>query len=142
MHSDDELEAIRRKKMQELMRRSQTPKAPSVLEPLANGIVNLLDASNFWPTIQKTKTALVDFYGEWCQPCKMLAPILAELAVQYKGKVFFAKVDIDRNPSLAAQFRVQSVPNVSAFKNGRFVANLIGVRRYGDYDAWLQRLLQ
>ena len=141
MQADDELEAIRRRKMQELLKRAQAPKAPPVLEPMANGIVNQLDSSTFWPTIQKTKTAIIDFYGEWCQPCKMIAPLLAELAVAYKGKVFFGKVDIDRNPGLANQFRVQSVPNVLAFKNGRFVNNMIGARRYSEYDAWVTRMI-
>ena len=94
MLSDDELAEIRRRKMKLLMEQAQKPK---VAEPLANGQVNQLHDNNFWQTIQKTKVALVDFYGEWCNPCKALAPIFAELAQDYAGKAYFGKIDIDRN---------------------------------------------
>ena len=84
--TDDELEAIRRRKMELLIEQASKPK---VLEPMSNGIVNPLFDANFWQTIQKTKVAFVDFYGEWCSPCKALAPIFAELARDYHGKAFF-----------------------------------------------------
>ncbi len=138
MLNDDELEAIRRRKMQLLMERASKPKEQ---EPMAQGGVYELNDSNFWTTIGQTKTALVDFYGTWCQPCKTLAPILVELAQDYKGKVFFAKVDIDKNLNTARQFQVQSVPNVFAFKNGKPVNNLPGLRSINDYDMWIERLL-
>ncbi len=138
MLNDDELEAIRRRKMQLLMERASQPK---VQEPLAQGAVVELNDSNFWSTIGQTKTSLVDFYGAWCQPCKTLAPILSELAREYKGKVFFAKVDIDRNLATARQFQVQSVPNVFGFKHGKPVNNLPGLRGINDYDMWIERLL-
>lgn len=144
MLGDDELAEIRRRKMELMMKRAkeaQQPK-PQVLEPTANGTVTILTEANFWQAIQQTKTALVDFFGEWCGPCKTLAPILAELASEYKSRVYFAKVDIDRNRRLAGQFGVQSVPNVFAFKNGRVVNNLAGVRSWNEYDAWIRRLLE
>ena len=113
---------------------------PKVQEPMSNGIVNPLFDANFWQTIQKTKVAFVDFYGEWCSPCKALAPIFAELAKDYHGKAFFAKVDIDRNRRTAAQFGVQSVPMVIVFKDGKPVGNIPGLRQYTDYDMLLERL--
>ncbi len=138
---DDELAEIRRRKMQQIMQQAQgSPQTPQVAEPMANGQVNLLFDNTFWNTIQRTKTALVDFYGEWCNPCKMLAPIFAELAQDYRGKAFFGKIDIDRNPRTTAQFGVQSVPMVIAFKNGKPVGQLPGLRSYMDYDNILQRL--
>ncbi len=138
MLSDDELEAIRKRKMQLLMERAQQPK---VQEPMANGKVNPLFDSNFWQTIQQAKLAFVDFYGEWCSPCKALAPIFAELASEYAGKVFFAKVDIDQNRRTATQFSVQSVPNVIVFKNGTAIGNIPGLRRYTDYESILAQLV-
>jgi thioredoxin 1 len=137
MLSDDELEEIRRRKMKILMERAQKPK---VAEPLANGQVNQLFDHNFWQTIQQTKVALVDFYGEWCNPCKALAPIFAELAQDYKGKAYFAKIDIDRNRTTVGQFGVQSVPMVIIFKDGKPVGQLPGLRGYADYDMVLSQL--
>jgi thioredoxin 1 len=136
--SDDELEEIRRRKMQILMERAQKPK---VAEPMANGLVNILYDHNFWTTIQNTKTAFVEFYGEWCNPCKALAPIFSELAQDYKEKVYFAKIDIDRNRMTVAQFGVQSVPMVVVLKNGKVVGTLPGLRRYGDYEMAINQVL-
>ena len=138
MLSDDELAEIRRRKMKLLMEQAQKPK---VAEPLANGQVNLLHDNNFWQTIQKTKVALVDFYGEWCNPCKALAPIFAELAQDYAGKAYFAKIDIDRNRRTVGQFGVQSVPMVIVFKDGKMAGQLPGLRSYADYDMALSQLV-
>jgi len=136
--SDDELEEIRRRKMQLLMERANKPK---VDEPMANGQVNLLFDQNFWQKIQQTKIAFIEFYGEWCNPCKVLAPIFAELAKDYEGKVFFGKIDIDRNRRTVGQFGVQSVPMVIVFKDGKAVGNLPGLRGYADYDMVITQLL-
>ncbi|TFG28233.1 thioredoxin [Candidatus Thorarchaeota archaeon] len=138
MLSDDELEEIRRRKMQLLMERAQQPK---VAEPMANGQVNQLFDHTFWETIQRTKIALVDFYGEWCNPCKALSPIFVELAKDYAGKVYFGKIDIDRNRMTVGQFGVQSVPMVIVFKDGKPVGNLPGLRGYADYDMVITQLL-
>jgi thioredoxin 1 len=136
--SDDELEEIRRRKMQLMMERAQKPK---IAEPMANGYVNQLFDHNFWQTIQQTKIALVEFYGEWCSPCKTLAPIFTELAQDYKEKVYFAKIDIDRNRMTVAQFGVQSVPMVIAFKNGKVAGALPGLRSFNDYELAIKQLL-
>ncbi|MGQ4912633.1 MAG: thioredoxin domain-containing protein [Candidatus Thorarchaeota archaeon] len=138
MSEDDELAEIRRRKMQQLMAQASKPK---VLEPMADGGVHELNDANFWPTIQKVKIALVDFYGTWCAPCKALAPIFAELAKEYEGKVFFARVDIDRNRRTTGQFGIQSVPNIIVFKNGKPAGNIVGLRQYVDYDMVLERLV-
>ena len=139
---DKELEEIRRRKMELMMKRAQQKeKKKEVSEPYATGAVSELTEINFWQVIQQTKLALVDMYGAWCQPCKMLAPILAELARDYKGKVFFGKIDIDRNPRVTAQFGVQSVPMVVIFQNGKPAGMLPGLRNYAEYDMLIERLL-
>ncbi len=138
MLSDDELEEIRRRKMQLMIERAQKPK---VAEPMANGLVNQLYDHNFWQTIQQAKVAFVDFYGEWCNPCKVLAPIFAELAQDYKEKVYFAKIDIDRNRMTVSQFGIQSVPMVVVFKNGKVVGSLPGLRSYADYEMAINQVL-
>jgi thioredoxin 1 len=139
--NDDELEAIRRRKMQILMERARESQKPKEMEPMANGRVNLLTDANFWPTIQKTKFALVDFFGQWCSPCKTLAPIFASLAQDYQGKVYFAQIDIDLNRRTTAQFGVQSVPMVIAFKDGKPLGKIPGLRAYNDYDMALEQLI-
>ncbi|MFW9850262.1 MAG: thioredoxin domain-containing protein [Candidatus Thorarchaeota archaeon] len=138
MDLDDELAEIRRRKMLKLMQEAQKPE---VTEPMGNGVVNLLTDATFWPTLQKTKYAFIDFFGEWCSPCKMLAPIFNGLAREYQGKAFFGKIDIDRNPRATAQFGVQSVPMVIAFLNGRPVGQIPGLRTYNDYDMLLEKLI-
>ncbi len=141
MLDDEELEEIRRRKMQILMERAQQGEKPQALEPLANSVVNELNDHDFWPTISKTKYAIVDFYGQWCAPCKTLAPILAELARDYADKVYFAKIDIDRNRRTTVQFGVQSVPMVIAFKDGKPIGKLPGLRPYDQYDMVLEQLI-
>ena len=139
--NDEELEEIRRRKMQILMERAQQAQQPKPIEPMANGLVNLLTDANFWQVIQQTKFALVDFFGAWCNPCKALAPIMTELAKEYEGKVYFAKIDIDRNRRTTVQFGVQSVPMIIAFKDGKPIGKLPGLRSYSNYDMVLEQLI-
>ena len=139
--NDDELEEIRRRKMQILMERAREAQKPKEMEPMANGRVNLLTDANFWSTIQQTKFALVDFFGQWCGPCKTLAPIFSALAQDYQGKVYFAQIDIDLNRRTTSQFGVQSVPMVIAFKDGKPLGKLPGLRSYNDYDMVLEQLI-
>jgi thioredoxin 1 len=139
--NDDELEEIRRRKMKILMERAREAEKPKEMEPMANGRVNLLTDANFWSTIQKTKFAIVDFFGQWCGPCKTLAPIFSALAQDYQGKVYFAQIDIDLNRRTTSQFGVQSVPMVIAFKDGKPLGKIPGLRSYNDYDMVLEQLI-
>ncbi len=69
---------------------------------------------------------VVDFWAEWCGPCRMIAPVLKELAKDYKDKLKVAKVNVDEEPDLAAKFNVQSIPTLLFFKNGQVVKQQIG----------------
>ena len=69
---------------------------------------------------------LVDFWAEWCGPCKMIAPTIDQLAEEYDGKVLFAKVDVDSNPNLSVRFHVRSIPMLLLFKDGKPVDQIIG----------------
>ena len=69
---------------------------------------------------------LVDFWAEWCAPCKMIAPIVEELADEYDGKVKFAKLDVDSNPNVASTFGVRSIPTLLIFKDGSPVGQIVG----------------
>ena len=69
---------------------------------------------------------LVDFWADWCAPCKMIAPIVEDLANEYDGKVRFAKVDVDSNPMTATKFGIRSIPTLLVFKNGEPVDMVVG----------------
>ena len=75
----------------------------------------------------KDGVSFVDFYADWCMPCKMLAPIVDEVSEDFDGKVNFYKVNIDENPEIAAKYGIMSIPTVIAFKNGEAVEKSVGL---------------
>lgn len=87
------------------------------------------------------EAVLVDFWAEWCGPCKTIAPVLEELAVEQAGRLKIAKVDVDDNQGLARQFGVQSIPTMIVFKDGAEVHRMVGARGKAqlleDIDAYL-----
>ncbi|WP_050698817.1 thioredoxin [Anaeromassilibacillus senegalensis] len=82
---------------------------------------------------------LVDFWASWCGPCRMLGPIMDELAEKYEGRAVVAKVNTEEEPDLAARFNVQSIPNVLLFKNGQMIENEVGVRPLQHFEALLDK---
>ena len=76
--------------------------------------------------LESDKLVLVDFYADWCGPCKMMAPIIDELAEEYEGSVKIGNLNIDENPETTRQYRVMSIPTMIIIKNGEVVDNLVG----------------
>jgi thioredoxin 1 len=87
-----------------------------------------LTESNFQSAVS-TGVSLLDFWAEWCGPCKMIAPAIEELAKDYEGRAVVAKVDVDQAPALAEQFGVSSIPTLIVLKNGSEVKRFVGVTR-------------
>ena len=86
-----------------------------------------ITTENFEEAVLKSeKPVLVDFFAQWCGPCKMMAPVLEEIAKKYEGKLKVGKCDTDDNMLLAQKYRVSSIPNMQLFKNGQVVANYVG----------------
>jgi len=99
---------------------------------MAEGIVTLT-TSTFDETINSAETpVVVDFWAEWCGPCKTIAPILAEIASEQAGKVTIAKLNVDENPDLAMRFNVMSIPTLLVFHNGEVAKRLVGAKGKGQ----------
>ncbi|MDR0251988.1 MAG: thioredoxin [Brucellaceae bacterium] len=98
-----------------------------------------IDNSNFESDVLKaSEPVVVDFWAEWCGPCKMIAPALEEISSEMAGQVKIAKVNIDENPELAAQYGVRSIPTLLMFKNGEIAANMVGAAPKSRLADWIK----
>lgn len=91
--------------------------------------------------IQSDRPVLVDFWAEWCAPCRALTPAIESLAEDYEGRAVVAKVDIDANQQVAQQFGIRSIPTVMLFDKGQVVDTFVGVRPKADYAAGLDKVV-
>lgn len=105
----------------------------------APNIVTLTDSNFKELVVNSTVPVLVDFWAEWCGPCKMLGPILEELASEYEGRVKVGKLNIDEFPSVANDFGIRAIPTMLIFKAGQVAEQVVGLRSKRDLKANLDK---
>lgn len=105
---------------------------------MANANIKEITDQNFEEEVAKSDIpVLVDFWAEWCMPCRMLAPTIEKLATEYVGKVKVGKVDTDANRDISMKFQISAIPTVILFKNGQVLQKFVGLRQEKDFKAAL-----
>ena len=100
-------------------------------------IINITDASFDHDVLKSDKPVLIDFWAEWCGPCKMIAPILDQVATDYSDRVRVAKLNIDENPATPAKYGIRAIPALMLFKNGTVEAQKVGALSKSQLAAFL-----
>ena len=104
-------------------------------------VVEVNDQNFQAEVLESDKPAIIDFWAEWCAPCRAIAPIIKELASEYGDKVKIVKMDIDANPATPGQYGVRAIPTVLAFQNGQVVEQLQGQRPKADFESMVNKLI-
>ena len=104
-------------------------------------VVNVSDANFAAEVLESETPVLVDFWAEWCGPCRQIAPIIKQLAVDYADRVKVVKLNVDESPQTAGAYGIRSIPTVLAFKNGEVVEQMMGARPKASFDDLAKRVL-
>ena len=115
-----------------------SPDRPSIASqrPLAM-TAHVTDQSFENDVLKSSEPVVVDFWAEWCGPCRMIAPALEEISNEMAGKVKIVKLNVDENPRVAAQFGIRSIPTLMIFKSGQLAAQKVGAASKGDLSKWI-----
>ncbi len=131
---DEELERIRERKLRELEERLLRRREMSAPVELTE--------ESFDRFIRENPRAVVDFWAAWCPPCRILAPVVEELARKYAGKVAFGKLNVDEHPSVAERYGIMSIPTLLYFRDGRLVDETVGALPSQVIEERVKRLLE
>ena len=99
------------------------------------------DSKTFQDVLDRDPVVVVDFYANWCGPCRIVAPIMEKLATEYDGKAKFMKLDVDDSPSIANQFGIMSIPTLIVFRNGKPAEKFVGAAPAQHYRDIIERVL-
>ncbi|MEM2250020.1 MAG: thioredoxin [Candidatus Bathyarchaeia archaeon] len=108
---------------------------------LSGQVIHITD-SNFKEVVGKNKLVLIDFFADWCMPCRMMAPVIEELAKEYADKVLVGKLNVDENPATANRFQVFSIPTLVIIKAGEEVDRIVGFVPKSQVEARLKKCLE
>ncbi len=100
-----------------------------------------VDSKTFQEVVGHNSVVVVDFYADWCGPCRIVAPIMEKLATEYDGKAKFTKLDVDDSPSIANQFGIMSIPTLIVFRNGKPAEKFVGAAPAQHYRDIIERVL-
>lgn len=108
----------------------------------ADTVLELTDHNFEAEVIKSDIPVLVDFWAEWCMPCKSLAPTIDELATEFNGKIKVGKVDTDANRDVSVKYEIQAIPTVMLFKNGELIRKFVGVSPKSEFTSELQKIVE
>lgn len=136
--ADLEIERLKERKMREMEEDMKAMKAGGTE---GEGMIDhplIMDDNSFVETVRKYPLIIVDCWAAWCGPCKMVAPVIDELAKEYAGKVVFGKLNVDENPKIASEFGIMAIPTLFIFKNGEPVDVIQGAMPKPYFEAKLK----
>jgi thioredoxin 1 len=135
--TDKELDEIMARKRSELLTNAQLGenKPSSVSSPIT------LTDSNFEQALKENALLVVDFWAVWCGPCRMVAPVIEQLASELAGKVVFGKLNVDENPAISRAFGIQSIPTIAIFKNGKAIDAIVGAVSKSQMQSTISKYL-
>jgi thioredoxin 1 len=107
---------------------------PTAKEDVVAEVKTLTDETFDKEIVDAGTPVIVDFWAPWCGPCRMVGPVIEEIAGDHEGKVVVGKVNVDENPSIASKFGIMSIPTIILFKDGQAVKKVIGARSKGDFE--------
>ena len=101
--------------------------------------MKVTDSSFETDVLKSAEPVVVDFWAEWCGPCRMIGPALEEISNEMQGKVTIAKVNVDENPGIASQLGIRSIPTLMVFRDGKLASQKVGAAPKGDLSRWIQQ---
>jgi thioredoxin 1 len=140
--NDNELNDILARKRNELVARTQQSTSNNNDKRVLIASPITLTDSNFDQAVKKYPLIVVDFWASWCGPCRMVSPIIEQLASELAGKVVFGKLNVDENPRIASTFGIQSIPTISIFKNGRAIDGFVGAASKSQIQSKIMAYLE